>query len=175
MSRATPCTAAARCMATLLPTLHDAMCYGGMLDGIYWCIFPRRYARRGLLELLDAAARQAHHGAPLHLEHEQLGPAVQEGRKAAHARLEDLRPHRGRGEALQRRRGEHGAARVVGRVLAPGHRRALLTHERRGSRQATWRRYGLAGREQLGERVGVGTHESDEGALLEPQLRKGAV
>ena len=151
------------------------MCYGGMLDGIYWCIFPRRYARRGLLELLDAAARQAHHGAPLHLEHEQLGPAVQEGRQAAHARLEDLRPHRGRGEALQRRRSEHGAARVVSRVLAPGHRRALLTHERRGSRQATWRRYGLAGREQLGERVGVGTHESDEGALLEPQLRKGAV
>ena len=56
-----------------------------MLDGIYWCIFPRRYARRGLLELLDAAARQAHHGAPLHLEHEQLGPAVQEGRQAAGA------------------------------------------------------------------------------------------
>ena len=66
------------------------MCYGGMLDGIYWCIFPRRYARRGLLELLDAAARQAHHGAPLHLEHEQLGPAVQEGLQAAHARLEEL-------------------------------------------------------------------------------------
>ena len=29
-----------------------------------------RYARLGLLELLDAAARQAHHGAPLHLERE---------------------------------------------------------------------------------------------------------
>ena len=36
-------------------------------------------------------------------------------------------------------------------------------------------REGGGGSGELGERVGVGTPEGDEGALLEPQLRKGAV
>ena len=71
--------------------------HGGMHYGMH---YGMRYAMLGLLELFDAAPRQPHHGASLHLQHEQLRPALQEGGQAAHARLKDVGPHRGRGKAL---------------------------------------------------------------------------
>ena len=133
--------------------------------------------RRRLLELFDPTVQQSHERAAVHLEHVQVGLALQEGGQIAHARLEDVGPHRGRAQAPQRWRRQHGPTRILGGVRAEhlAGRCVLIAHERRRGWQPTRGRCGLANGEQVGKRLGMSAHEGGKGGLLEPQLCKAPV